>query len=185
MAMIVVAGVALGLGSAAATLWTMGNGGAIRVGPWVTPVDAGGVDRGPYSRAVIALRATLGLSRKEAIYFAATADSAGAALEGDCTYTVTGPDLPARWWSITLYGSDHYLVANPENRWSFASVNIAHDPGGGFTIWIGPDRHAGNWLDSAGAGSLLLLARLYRPVASAAAAPAGIVLPSITRVGCR
>ena len=128
---ILLAGCVLGLGSAALAVWNIGAWGAVHVGPWVTPLDAGGVDRSPYLRATAALRATLALSRREAIYFRAATDSAGAPLRGSCNYTLHGPDLPARWWSITLYGADHYLIANPDQRFAYASVNVAHDADGG------------------------------------------------------
>ena len=181
---IVVLGIVLGLGSAVGALWYGGIAGGLRVGPWGTPLDAGGVNRNIYTRAVVAVRATLGLSRKETIYFGAMTDSAGAKLRGECTYTVHGPDLPARWWSITLYANDQYLIANPANRYSYASANIARGEKGDFSITVGPTAAPGNYLDTARAPHLELLTRLYQPLADAAANPAGIKLPAIDLVGC-
>jgi hypothetical protein len=177
-------GTTLGLASALAAVWHLGGHGAVRVGPWVTPLDAGGPNRGPYLRAAAALRATLALSRQEAIYFRAATDSDGQTLNGACTYLVHGPDLPARWWSITLYGTDHYLIANPENRFSYASPNAAHAPDGTVTVHLAPTKQPGNWLDTAAAKNFILLTRLYQPHAQAAADPARIPLPTITRQTC-
>jgi hypothetical protein len=174
-------GTSLGLASAAASIWRLGGHGSLTVGPWVTPLDAGSPSRGPYLRAAAALRATLALSRQEAIYFRATTDTDGNPLEAHCTYLVHGPDLPARWWSITLYGTDHYLIPTPEKRYSYASPNIARDPDGTFTIHLSPSKQPGNWLDTADGDHLVLLTRLYQPKA---ADPAQIPLPTITRQDC-
>jgi hypothetical protein len=181
---ILLVGTALGLASAAGAIWHAGNSGALSIGPWVTPLDAGGPNRGPYLRATAAVRATLALSRKEAIYFRAATDSEGNALEGACTYTITGKDLPARWWSITLYGTDHYLIANPQNRYAYASPSVAHNPDGTFTITVSPHPQPGNWLNPGETKNIVLLTRIYEPSAEAAANPAGLKLPAITRTGC-
>jgi hypothetical protein len=181
---ILLAGSALGLGSAALAVWNIGGAGAVHVGPWITPLDAGGAGRGAYLRATAALRATLALSRQEAIYFRAATDRHGEPLRGGCRYTVRGADLPSRWWSITLYGADHYLIANKENRYAYASVNVAHDADGGFTLHVGPTAEAGNWLDTAGTAHIVLLTRLYQPNPAAAGAPANIKMPTIDFAGC-
>ncbi len=181
---ILLAGTTLGLGSAALAVRQIGGGGSVQIGPWVTPLDAGGPGRGAYLRATAALRATLALSRQETIYFRAENDSQGEPLRGGCSYIVHGPDLPARWWSITLYGADHYLIANPENRYAYASVNVARDANAGFTIHIGPTAQPGNWLDTARAAHFVLLTRLYQPSAQAAAAPAQMKMPAIDLAGC-
>jgi hypothetical protein len=181
---IVLAGTALGLASAALAIKHVGALGGVQAGPWTTPLDAGGVGRSSYLRAAAAVGATLALSRTEAIYFRAATDSAGAALRGGCDYTVRGAALPARWWSITLYASDHRLIANPQNRYAYASVNVAATPDGGFAIHIGPREKPENWLNTVNEKNFVLLARLYQPKAEAAADPAHIALPSITLDGC-
>ncbi len=182
--LILLTGTALGVGSAALAMMRLGDRGALQVGPWITPLDAGGPARGPYTRAVTALRATLALSRQEAIYFRAVTDSTGARLRGDCTYLVHGPDLPARWWSVTLYGADHYLLPNPEHRYAYASVNVQRGLDGGFAIHVGPKVETGDWLDTGHAGGIVLLARLYQPMGAAASDPSSIPLPRIDRQSC-
>jgi hypothetical protein len=181
---ILLAGTALGLASAALAIKHVGALGGVQAGPWTTPLDAGGTGRGPYLRAAAAVGATLALSRSEAIYFRAATDSSGAALRGACDYTVHGAGLPARWWSITLYASDHRLIANPQNRYAYASVNVAAAPGGSFAIHVGPHEKSRNWLNTVNEENFVLLARLYQPKAEAAADPAHIALPSITLDGC-
>jgi hypothetical protein len=181
---IALAGTALGLASAALAVRQVGAAGALRVGPWATPLDAGGPGRGMYLRAAAALGATLALSRSEAIYFRAATDSGGGGLRGGCDYTVHGGALPARWWSITLYGADHRLIANPQNRYAYASVDVGAAADGAFLIHVGPHEKPGNWLNTAGENGFVLLTRLYQPSPAVAADPAHIALPVITLVGC-
>lgn len=183
-AVICVLGVLLGIASAAAAISTLGARGALTSGPWQTPLDAGGPGRGPYPRAAAALRATLALSRREALYFRATTDSAGAPLRGACTYRVHGPAMPARWWSLTLYDAAHNLIAAAPNRTSIASATATRAADGGFSVLISPRAQAGDWLDTANAPGLVLLTRLYQPGAAAAAAPRSIPLPAIDRLSC-
>ena len=177
---ILLLGSLLGAGSAALAIRHEGDFGATRVGPWTTQRDAGGAGRSPYARAAVAVYATLALSRQETLYFRAASDSQGSALLGNCTYTVHGPDLPARWWSMTLYGADHFLLANPQHRYSFAS-----SANGGFSITVGPAPQPGNWLNTTGASGIVLLVRLYQPTARAAADPAAIAMPEINRGTCQ
>jgi hypothetical protein len=184
LAILVLGGV-LGFGSAVLAIRHVGGLGAVRVGPWSTPLDGGGTGRDMYTRAAVALSATLALSRQETLYFRAAVDSQGRALVGNCSYTVHGPDLPARWWSITLYGADHFLIANPRHKYSYASDNIARGPDGGFSIAVTAAPQPGNWLDPEGAAGLVLLTRLYRPSDRAASDPRAIALPAIDRGACR
>jgi hypothetical protein len=174
----------LGIGSAVLAIRHVGGLGAVRVGPWLTPLDGGGTGRDIYTRAAVAVSATLALSRQEAVYFRASTDSQGRALVGNCSYTVHGPDMPARWWSITLYGADHFLIANPRHKYSYASDNVAREPDGGFSIAVTAAPQPGNWLDPRGTARLVLVTRLYRPDGRAAANPGGIALPAIDRGVC-
>lgn len=181
---ILAAGIILGAASAAAIIRFGAGWGGVRIGPWSTPLDAGGTGRGLYVRAMVARWATLGLSRKETIYFIANQDDAGRSLDGACSYHITGADLPARWWSITLYDGQHYLLPTPTQRYSFASANLQRAPGGDIDITLSPTASPGNWLDTAKAPRLVVLLRLYQPHAAEAANPASLHLPSITRTGC-
>jgi hypothetical protein len=182
------AGIVIGLASAGAAISQLGAGGGVRIGPWQSPIDAGGPGRGGYLRAAAALKATLALSRQEAIYFRATTDSQGNPLRGTCTYSVHGSTLPARWWSITVYGDDGYLIANPENSFAYASVNVSPAADSGFQMRVGPAgaplARQDGWLDTAGRSRISLLARLYQPSQAAAVAPALIDMPRIDWQGC-
>lgn len=181
--MFVLAGV-FGVGTAVGAIWVVGQRGAVQIGPWHTPLDAGSTDRGIYTRAAIAVGATLGLARGEAIYFRATTDSTGRPLSGSCRYHVTGAALPARWWSLTLYGQDHYLIANQSGNYSVNSVAIGLEVDKSFVAVIGPGATGRNAIDSGRADRLVLLLRLYQLKAQVASNLALLSLPAIQRVDC-
>lgn len=183
-AAVLLVGCVFGVVSAVVTVRRIGDAGSVRVGAWSTPLDAGSAARGPYLRAAVALGATLALSRQETIYFFASTDDAGKTLDPACSYTIDGNDLPARWWSITLYDAKHYLIDTKQNRWSYASANVAHDTGEHFTITISRKPSPGNWLDPADAPGMVLVARLYQPHDDAARAPGSIAMPAIRKGDC-
>lgn len=182
---IAITGVVLGLGSAALALTQMVKQSGIAVGAWSTPLDAGGADRGLYTRAAVAVGAVLALNRSETIYFFASSDDSGQALDADCDYVLEGGDLPARWWSITLYAGDHFLIENAANRWSYSGATVAKEADGRFRITISRNEQPGNWLPSGKAPSLVLATRLYNPSAEVAADPTKAPMPTITRGDCR
>ena len=96
-------------------------GDSVADGPWKTSLVAGSPQSDPYTRARVALHGLLALNRKETIYYTATEDSDGAKLDGNCRYEVRGRDPNTRWWSITAYGADDYLIPNPGNLYSVSA----------------------------------------------------------------
>ncbi|MCF4165356.1 DUF1214 domain-containing protein [Zavarzinia compransoris] len=181
---ILLLGLGLGLGSAYAALRLALDQTAIHVGPWRTPTDAGGTGRDLYTRAMVAVGALLALSRTETIYFMAERDDTGEVLRGDCRYVLTGRDMPARWWSITLYAGDHYLIPNDQNRWSVNDQTVTRDAGGDFNLTLSRTPVEGDWLPTGSADRLFLFLRLYNPEGTVAADPATARLPSIKREAC-
>ena len=139
---------------------------------------------GADTSAVVAVGALLALSRSETIYFIAGQDDDGETLRGNCRYVVTGRDVPARWWSVTAYAGDHFLIPNAENRWSYSDRSVTRDADGGFRLTLSRDRAEGDWLPTGQAERLVLLLRLYNPGPAVAADPGAAVLPSIRKEGC-
>ncbi|MEO8557661.1 MAG: DUF1214 domain-containing protein [Rhodospirillales bacterium] len=175
-----VAGVAAG--GLAAIYWLQRpNADAdVKVGAWHANLDAGSEGAGMFTRARIALNGLLALNRNETIYFAATQDDAGNPLSGACHYEVTGMSPAARWWSITLYGEDLFLVGNSANRFSFNQANLARDGSGVFHIVVANARQEGDWLPAPAApGKFILVLRLYNPDPALAQKPASLAAPSI------
>jgi len=175
----------LGVGSALLLLRGGALDGAIAVGPWKSSELFGSVDADPYTRARVAIGGLLALNRNETIYFTAATDDGGAPLRTQCTYKVTGSDPPARWWSVTVYGADHFLIPNPQDRYSYGGNTVARAEDDSFVITVGPAAAAGNWIPTGEKdGTFSLTLRLYNPNEDAARDPSTIVLPHIAREAC-
>jgi hypothetical protein len=180
---VLTAGLVLGL---LATWWTVMRGtpgGAIHDGAWRTSLDAGSSTAGMYLRAGVAVHGLLALNRSETMYYSATSDSSGVALDGKCTYRVRGSDPKTRWWSITAYGPDDYLIPNDAHRYSISKNSVARDPDGSFSVMLSRDDGGENWIAVA-PGPFSVSLRLYNPDPSVVADPATAVLPSIEKAVC-
>lgn len=175
----------LGTGSAYLSLKNAQAKGGIHTGPWSTSTSFGSPDADMYTRARVALFGLLALDKKETMYFIATTDSNGEKLSGSCTYRVQGHDLAARWWSITAYAPDSFLIPNEAHVFSFAQTTVAHDADGGFTINVSAEKQPGNWLPVKAGEAFDLTARFYNPEASIYADPSAAVLPTITKESCK
>jgi len=157
---------------------------AIVIGPWRGSLAAGAAQADMHTRTYVAITGLLALNRSETLYFNADHDDDGRRLASECAYDIVGGDLPARWWSITAYAGDHYLIPNPLNRYAYNMTSLRRDGEGRFTIAVGPKERSGDWLPSGEPGKgLSFLIRLYNPPQEVAANPATIRLPSIRRVG--
>lgn len=180
-------GLLIGIGSAALRIGQGLQTGDVRNGPWATNTTIGSAAADPWTRASVAVAGLLALSREETLYFTASTDSAGMPLRSARCYRIAGHDPAARWWSITAYGPDHFLIANPENRFSISKTQVSRDPDGTFVISAGMPAPAPNPLPlgvrEADAPFSLTL-RLYNPAPEAAAAPATTPLPSIEAEAC-
>lgn len=181
----IILGIALGLGGA----WALTNrglaGGQIVNGPWQTSLGYGVKATDPLTRAAVARSGLLALPATETVYWQATQDSEGRALDGACTYALTGTALDARWWSVTLYDTKGYLMANAAQIWSVNGATVPMDAQGKWQVIIAPDRPAsGGWLPSARHQGFHLTLRMYNPGKAFMAAPTKASLPNIARVDC-
>ncbi|MDF1685411.1 MAG: hypothetical protein ACJAVO_001291 [Parvibaculaceae bacterium] len=163
--------------------------GGIAVGPWTTNEKIGDVDAAPYTRAIVARRGLLALNKRETVYFNAEADSSGTPLVSNCRYTVTGKPIPTGWWSITLYGADHYLVDNPQGIFSQAKNTVTRNADQGYVIQVasapeGPNGIPTGYSDGEGERFSLTL-RLYNLEENAAEDLSALVLPSIEKGDCQ
>jgi|SRR3974390_458397 len=180
--LIVVAGAILGVLVTAAAVRQLPA--SITNGPWTTSVAIGSPQSDPYTRAAEALHGLFALKRDETIYFTATTDDAGNNLDGRCSYEIRGEDPDARWWSITVYGTDDFLIPNPEHRYSVAKTTVARNANGSFDIRIGGSDRSPNWIP-AGSGRFSLTLRLYNPGAVMTTLdPQVVALPTLKRVSC-
>jgi hypothetical protein len=109
----------------------------------------------------------------EGVYLNASTDLHGLQLTGINQYQMRflPGNLPQvnAFWSVTMYGYDHNLVANPLNRYKLGTYPVGamqSDPDGGLTLYIqhtspGAAKES-NWLP-APSGRFYLIMRTYMP----------------------
>lgn len=176
-------GIIIGVSSAYLTVQQVSEMFSVSNGPWKINLLAGSERADIYSRAAIALYGLFALNKSEAVYFIAKTDSNFNPLRLECDYRVEGKNLPARWWSITVYGSDLFLIPNELNRYSLTSANVKKD-GERWTIYLSKEPKEGNWIPLNGEGQFYLLLRLYNPEEVVYQHPESIDLPEIVLEGC-
>lgn len=184
-AITLVGGMAVGLGAAwALTSGGLGDGG-IRNGPWTTSLGYGTKATDPLTRAMVARGGLLALPAKETVYWLATHDAAGAPLDGNCRYGLSGKPLDARWWSVTVYDDKGYLADNPARVWSVNGANVALDPRGEWRVTISPDKPRDvAWLPGIKEQHFQLTLRMYNPGKAFRADPEKAALPRLVKEGC-
>jgi hypothetical protein len=160
------------------------NDGMVEIGPWQTGKSFGTVDASTLTRAKVALSGLLALPLKEAMYFTAQKDSDGRALDGRCTYVVRGGKLDGRWWSVTLYEGEGWLVKNAAKRWSVPASAVQVDEAGGWSFTVAPSAQSGAWLPTGSVPKFDLTLRLYHPSAMTIESPETAKLPTIERKEC-
>ena len=177
-------GVLIGAGSAAWSIRIGALGSNQKIGAWTTGKDFGTAQASAYTRAVVALRGLLALPATEARYYNAAVDSAGHQLEGRCRYRVAGVGLPAKWWSLTLYDRDGYLVANRPGIYSFGSAGLPSAEQAHWAVTIAPDQQPDHWLPTGHAAHFELTLRAYLPDDGGKGNFTKDQLPTITREDC-
>lgn len=179
------AGLALGSGAAVLQLKQSFAAMGIENGPWRTGEKVGTADASVATRATVALRGLLALPEREAIYFNASTDSQGRKLEGRCSYRVSGGAVDARWWSLTLYDSKGYLIANPERAYSVGSAAMAPGEAGNWSVDIARQRTGSHWIAMPDDQPFELTLRAYHPSSKLLANRGSVSLPRIERGECR
>jgi hypothetical protein len=177
----ILAGLALGSASAWAALALGASLLSEHYGAWAHRPAAGAVAADPYTRAIVASEGLLALTAREALYFTLERDGQGRPLDESCSYTLTGGDVAARWWSVTLYAGDDYLAQNSDNAHSIDATGLA---GGAWSARVSPTSgDAANWLSSRGAGrGFSLSLRVYQPRDDFRPSPE--TLPVLTTSSC-
>jgi hypothetical protein len=143
---------------------------------WSMNTDTMGVYGNYYLKRAIVAQVGLGANLPEdAIYPLNLGDEDGKPLDGANKYTLhfeKGVTPPVNaFWSVTLYDSDGFQVANPLNRFAVSSwMPFAYNPDGSLDLYFqnespGKDKEA-NWLP-APKGGFNLTMRLYSPKSEA------------------
>lgn len=156
----------------------------ISINGWKGSLDQGSSEASPYIRARIARHGLLALAKSEAIYFTRATDDTGEPLRDACRYRLSGGQLPAGWWSVTLYNSQNFLPDNDDNALSFDASRAGP---GEWEAMIASTRPEDNsaWISSRNAGQFDLTLRLYMPEPDALSDPLqAIKAPSLERLTC-
>ena len=144
---------------------------------WSTPPRILGQYGTQYNiRAVVAMVGLGANLPEDAMYPSTKVDAQGNALNGKHAYRIhfAADQLPPvnAFWSITAYGTDNFLIDNPDHRYAVGSLSsLTPNADGSIDIWIqasppskGMDK---NWLPVKPSEDFLLNARLYWPQAQA------------------
>ena len=146
------------------------------VNGWSMNTDTMGVYGNYYLKRAIVAQVGLGANLPEdAIYPLNLGDETGKPLDGANKYTIhfdkeATPPVNA-FWSLTLYDSEGFQIANPLNRFAVSSwMPFKYNPDGSLDLYFqnespGKDKEA-NWLP-APKGAFNLTMRLYGPKAEA------------------
>lgn len=139
------------------------------VNGWRWTKDTGRFGTAYLYRAFIANTLLAANLPEDAVYPETSVDANGAPLSGLRKYTIhfaAGNLPPANaFWSLTLYGPDHFLVPNPIDRYTLRDTNLKRNADGSIDVTIGHDPPAGdqsNWLP-APVGPFVVTLRLYWP----------------------
>jgi hypothetical protein len=143
---------------------------------WSMNTDTVGVYGNYYLKRAIVAQFGLGANVPEdAIYPLNLGDESGRPLDGAHKYTLhfdKGATPPVEaFWSVTLYDSEGFQVANPLNRFAVSSwMPLKYEADGSLTLYFqnespGKDKEA-NWLP-APKGPFNLTMRLYAPKSEA------------------
>jgi hypothetical protein len=142
------------------------------VNGWSMNTDTMGVYGNYYLKRAIVAQFGLGANLPEdAIYPVNLVDEAGKPLDGASKYTLhfdKGQTPPANaFWSLTLYDSEGFQVANPLNRFAVSSwMPFKYNADGSLDLYLqsespGRDKEV-NWLP-APKGAFNVMLRLYAP----------------------
>jgi hypothetical protein len=148
-----------------------------QVNGWSTPPALLGDYGTHYNlRAVVAMVGLGANLPADATYPNARVDGEGQPLHGSQRYRIhfaPGQLPPVRaFWSLTAYGADDFLIANPLNRHALGDRDpLVFNADGSLDLWVQAEPPAAgrraNWLPVKAGEPFLLNARLYWPEAAA------------------
>ena len=158
---------------------------------WTTIPSAGDPKRSVYTRAFISSQGLFALSKPESVYFEAKNDIEEISLNGSLCYILSGNEIQSasiipRWWSLTVYNDDGYLVESTEKQYSYNSENIIYNSNGDFEIYLGhrPNNNISNWLKTPSEDLFSVVLRVYQPGEEFFSNLSRVDLPIIKKVVC-
>jgi hypothetical protein len=152
------------------------QGLAPNVNGWRIVTDGGVWGTAYFRRASTALGGLGANLPEDALYPSTVADDQGSPLTGGRRYRLRferGQLPPAdAFWSLTVYGTDGFQVANPLNRFAIGDRDaLQFGPDGELVLYVQHDDpgsgRRSNWLPAPPAGDFTLTIRIYAPQAVA------------------
>jgi hypothetical protein len=154
-------------------------------GPWTVWPAAVQPRIDPYTRAHLLSDTLLPSNRFETLELEARVDSAGRALDENCSYVVSGAMPKTRWWSILAVSGERQLEEAAEASNGLIAQQLVYGPDGTFQIVLSSEPQSGNWIRPPESGPPVLLIRLYSPEPALRRDPLAGDLPVIERQVCR
>ncbi|TPG34059.1 DUF1214 domain-containing protein [Flavobacterium pectinovorum] len=114
--------------------------------------------------AQVAVYGPYALTKKEVIYVSTSTDSEGNALDPKADYIISGKKLDAKYWSITAYDENGFLIKNPINKYSYNLENVKYEADStSYKINLSGTDKKENWLPINDIKKATLIIRLYLP----------------------
>lgn len=157
---------------------------------WRIYPSPGDPDRNIYTRAAVAAVGTFASRKPEQAYFHTEIDIEDQPLNGNCLYKLSGNDFDSRWWSITAYAEDGFLIENSEKLYSYNSSTINYNPNGGYNVYfLGhndfiTDVSNENWLRVNQDENFNISLRIYSPGEEFFSNLKRVNLPIVEKVKC-
>jgi len=157
---------------------------------WTILPSPGDPDRSIYTRAAVAAAGTFASKKPEQAYYQTEIDIEDQPLNGNCLYRLSGEDIESRWWSITAYANDGFLIENTEKLYSYNSETVNFNANGGFEIYFLGDNDFisdvsnENWLRVNQDENFNVSLRIYYPGEEFFSNLRRVNLPIIEKVKC-
>ena len=114
--------------------------------------------------AQVAVFGPYALTKKEVIYLSTSTDSDGNALDPKSDYVINGKKLDAKYWSITAYDQNGFLIKNPINKYSYNLEDVKYESDStSYKINLSGSEKKENWLPINNVEKTTLIIRLYLP----------------------
>jgi hypothetical protein len=114
--------------------------------------------------AQVAVYGPYALTKKEVIYLSTSTDSEGNPLDPKSDYVISGKKLDAKYWSITAYDENGFLIKNPINKYSYNLEDVKYEADStSYKINLSGTEKKENWLPVTNVQKTSLIIRLYLP----------------------
>ncbi|OMQ11701.1 hypothetical protein BXU01_09220 [[Flexibacter] sp. ATCC 35103] len=114
--------------------------------------------------AQVAVYGPYALTKKEVIYLSTNTDSDGNELDPKSDYIISGKKLDAKYWSITAYDENGFLIKNPINKYSYNLEDVKYEADStSYQINLSGSAQKENWLPVNNVKKATLIIRLYLP----------------------